>query len=208
VIALKNLSPSDNNHNIRKLTMTTKVLQPDLKHVMIAETHETHVTSLQEIAETICDNAINQAIAKFSPSLRNIGLAELMKRNEFFDYFQYGLANGITNVLAANDERVQAIYYFDPYMNPDAETEEFMPLDVSVNLLVLVQSKTAALTSFIAALDRALTQRVVELPSSAVAALSSILNALLITEADVTNRKGYAALISSMFAKPRQIWSR
>jgi hypothetical protein len=103
---------------------------------------------------------------------------------------------------------VQAVYYFDPNLNPDAQTETGLPLDASINLLVRVESNTAALQAFIEALDRALTQQIRQLPSSTLADLNSILNAIIITGEDVAHGRGYAVLLSSLFNKPRRVWPR
>jgi hypothetical protein len=66
-------------------------------------------------------------------------------------------------------------------------------------------SKSAALQSFIVAIDKALTEQVRALPSPLFASLETILNAIAITEEDVRQKRGYAALLSSLYLKPRQI---
>ncbi len=182
--------------------MATNILQPPTKQ----ETVRPSVTSLQEVAETIQIDALQHAHAKFTQPMRAADLAELLQRNDFIDHFKFGLAERIANTLAAHDELVQAIYYFDPNLSSDAETEVYAPLDASVNLLVQVASKSAALESFIAALDDALTQEARKLPSPLFSSLVSILNAILITQDDVDQRRGYAILLSSMYLKPRQVW--
>ena len=164
------------------------------------------VTSLQEVAETIQIDALQYAHTKFTQPMRATDLAELLQRHDFISYFKFGLAEYIAKTLAAHDENVQAIYYFDPDLNSDAETETYMPLHASVNILVQVESKSAALESFIAALDEALTQQARKLPSPLYTSLASILNAILITKEDVDQGRGYAVLLSSMYLKPRQVW--
>ena len=184
--------------------MATNILQPPAKQAA----SQPSVTSLQEAVETIEIDALQHAHTKCTHPLRAADLAELMQRHDFVDHFKFGLAVRIANMLAAHDEHVQAIYYFDPDLNSDAQTETYAALDATVNLLILVESKTAALESFIAALDVALTHQASKLPSPLYASLVSILNAILITQEDVDQRRGSAVLLSSMYLKPRQVWQR
>ena len=171
-------------------------------------TAQSPVSSLQETVETIQGDALQYARIHLPVSVQESALDELLQQPRFFEYFKFGLAGYIAETIAAHDEYVQEICYFDPYLNPDAQTETDLPLDVSVNLLVVVKSKTAALQSFIDALDRALTQQIRDLPSPLPAGLNSILNAVMINEEDIAHGRGYAVLLSSMFNKPRRVWPR
>ena len=184
--------------------MATKTLSPEKRQTAF----QPRITSLQETAETIQADALRQARSRLPEFIQEPGLADLLQRYDFFEHFKFALAGRIAETLAAHDEHVQAVYYFDPNLNPDAGTEEYLPLDVSVNLLVLVEAKSAAIELFITALDRALTQQISALPSAVLKEPSSILNAILITEADVAQGRGYAVLLSSMFTKPLRVWSR
>jgi len=164
------------------------------------------VTSLQETAETIQGDTLQHARARFYRFNEEAPLGELMQQPQFFEYFKFELANCLGETIAAHDEQVQEVYYFDPNLNPDAQTESDLPLDPTVNLLVLVKSKTAALQSFIKALDSALTQQVRSLPSPLLADLNATLNAILISEEDVVNGCGYAVLLKSLYNRPRRLW--
>jgi hypothetical protein len=166
------------------------------------------ISSLQETVETIQGDALQYALTHLPAAVQESALEELLQQPRFFEYFKFGLADYTAGTIAAHDEYVQEIYYFDPYLNPDAQTETDLPLDVSVNLLVVVKSKTAALQSFVDALDRALTQQIRDLPSTQLAGLNSILNAIMISEEDIAHGRGYAALLSSLFNKPRRVWPR
>lgn len=184
--------------------MATNILQPPIEQV----TPQPSVTSLQEVAETVQSDALQHAHTRFILPIQAAGLAELLQRHDFVEHFKFGLAERIAGTLAAYDEHVQAIYYFDPNLNPDAETETYAALDASVNLLVQVESKSAALESFIIAVDRALTEQVRKLPSPLFASLASVLNTILITQDDVEQKRGHAVLLSSFYLKPRQVWRR
>ena len=168
----------------------------------------TQVTRLQEAAETIRDNALSAARSRLPVRQQDAALEELLQLPVFLNSFKYGLAEGVTNVIVANDGNVQAVYHFEESTNPDSETEEAMAVDMSVHLLLLVDSNSAALNAFIESLDGTLTGLVRELPSPLLANHTSIINVIPITQEDVDNRRGYGALLSSIFARPVKLWAR
>jgi len=167
------------------------------------------VSSLVEAAENIRDNALNLARKKTHPREPDVEMAKFLERRDFVDYFKHGLAQEVSQVIATYDQRVQAVYIFEESANPDAETEEYLQfVDLTIHLLVLVTSASAALESFVTSLDRALTEALNELPSDPFAMRSSFLNVMPITENDIKDGRGYAVLLSSIYARPLKIWQR
>jgi hypothetical protein len=169
---------------------------------------EIKVFPLDEVAETIRDDALALAQARLSAPLAGLELNCLLRHPDFVDNLKYGLASGVSNALSANNPRVTAVYIYEPSANPDSELGNDMPVDATVHLLVLVKSSSAALEAFIAALDRALTASLTSLPSLKFAEHSSILDVNLLTEKDVASGRGYAVLLSSVFAPPLKVWQR
>lgn len=182
--------------------MVTEIL-PKVKQAQLSS-----ITPLDEVVETIYQDAMTLAQERISAPLRGLELKRLLRRPEFVDNLKYGLATGIANALAANDPRVLAVYAYDPSTNPDSDSGEDLPIDPTVRLLVLVQSSSAALEAFIASLDRGLTASVKTLPSPKFEQRTSILDVNILTEHDVKAGRGYAILLSSMFAPPLKIWQR
>jgi hypothetical protein len=167
------------------------------------------VSPLLETAETIRGNALNLAREKLLPREQDVELAKLFERRDFVDYFKYALAQEVAQVIATYDQRVQAVYLFEESANPDAETEEYLQfVDLTIHLLALVTSASAALDAFVASLDRALTEVLSELPSDAFARRVSFLDILPVTESDIEEGRGYAVLLSSIYARPLKIWQR
>jgi hypothetical protein len=166
------------------------------------------ITRLQEAAETIRENALSAARSRLPVRQQGAPLADLLRLPAFLNSFKYGLAEGATNVIVANDGNVLAVYHFEESANPDAETEAALTPDVGVHLLLLVDSNSAALEAFIKSLDGTLTGLIRELPSPALAKRTSILNVIPITQEDVDNKRGYGALLSSLFARPVKLWAR
>ena len=126
---------------------------------------EARITQIQEVAETIRDDALAKARAKMGVLQRGQDLKTLFEDHAFFENFKYGLSEGITKSLAANDSRVQAMYTYDPSANPSVENGEYLPLDATVHLLILVSTPSQALNAFLDSLDRALTRFIRDLPS-------------------------------------------
>jgi len=168
----------------------------------------TEVTRLFEVAETIRDDALVWARSGLGILDRGLELEGLFELPRFVDRFKYCLAKGVAESIAANDQRVEAIYLFDTELSSDIETGCELPIEVSVHQLVLVSAPSAALESFIISLDRALVESLQELPVPLYKGREWILDVKLITEYDVENRIGYARLLGSTHSPALEIWKR
>jgi hypothetical protein len=168
----------------------------------------TQVPYLEDVAETIRDDAIEQARSKLSPFQSGLSLEQLLGDNNFIDYFKYGLASGAAKALAANDKHVQAVYVFESSTNPGSETETSTPIEMTIHLIIKVSRASAALEAFIDSLDKAMVRSLQSLPSPLFQMRVSVLDVIIVTAEDVQRRVGYAALLSSMFAPALKIWER
>lgn len=169
---------------------------------------ERGVSYLEDVARTIRDDAIALTRQKLAAPNRDLALETLFYRRDFVEYFKHGVASGIAGVLAAHDQRVRAVYIYDPSANPDSELGVALPIDATVYLLVRVSASSAALESFIRSLDRALVESMKELPSPLYERREFILDTCVVSEADVQQRRGYGAMLSSLFAPPLKVWQR
>lgn len=169
---------------------------------------KTEVTSLFEVAETIRDDSLAWAQGGLGILDRGLKLEKLLEQPRFVERFKYGLAKGVAEAIAANDQRVQAIYLFDTELSTDAETGCELPIEAVVHLLALISASSAALDSFIASLDRALVESLQELPVPLYKDREWILDVKLISEHDVENKIGYACLLGSMYSPALEIWKR
>jgi hypothetical protein len=166
------------------------------------------VPYLEDVTETIRDDAVEEARSKLSPFQSALSLEQLLEEDGFVDYFKYGLVSGVAKALAANDKHVQAIYALDPSANPDSETGASLPVEMTMHLIVKVSRSSAALEAFIDSLDKAMVRSLQSLPSPRFQMRTSILDVTVVTVEDVRHRVGYAALLSSMFAPALKIWER
>jgi hypothetical protein len=166
------------------------------------------VDNLKKTIKIIRNNAIQHSRMKMPLPQQNDALSRLLERRDFVQYFRHALAHEIARVLATYDQHVQAVYLFDESINPDAETEDYLPhVDLTIHLLLKVTSNSAALGAFITSLDRVLTEELREMPDS-FADYTSFLDVIPITEQAVQERRGFAALLSSIYARPLKVWPR
>jgi len=167
------------------------------------------ISSLGELAKTIRASAVAEALSDRRAYASNEALLELeLTRPSVRAAVKDGLARGVARAVAAHDPQVQAIYTYDPSVDPDGEGGDDQPFDATIHLLALVTAPSAALQAFIAALDRALTESLQDLPSPIFQIRESVLDLNLITRQDVQDRKGYAGLLSATFAPAIEIWRR
>jgi hypothetical protein len=167
------------------------------------------VSSLGELAKTIRASAVAEALSDRRSYASNEALLELeLSRPAVREAVKDGIARGVARALAAHDEQVQAIYGYDPSANPDSEAGDDRLFDATIHLLALVTAPSAALQAFIAALDRALTESLRQLPCPPFQIRESVLDINLITRREVQEHKGYAGLLSATFAPAIEVWHR
>lgn len=121
------------------------------------------------------------------------------------DYFEYGMAAQVAELLGGLDDEVQAVYLYDDEATPDdVAFGEITPL--LVHLIVLARRKTSALDSLIVGLGRAVAQsygRLFDKPQ-----LQHVLDMQVMDTAELEARVGLGALMSSLHHRPAQVWKR
>jgi hypothetical protein len=170
------------------------------------KTKDIKVLNLEDTARAMRDTAINEARIVLPKFYDDKDLASLLKETIFVDNFKHIMAGLIADELVQNDSTIEEIYFMDPDMNPDAEIGEAKPIILDWHLICLVEKPNAALKSIISGLDSTLTTAIRELPSDQFTNLETVLDVSLVTKQDIKERKGYAALLSSIFAPPLKVW--
>lgn len=169
---------------------------------------ETGMMQLQDVAETICDYALERAYAPCNRSKRKRKLEQLFRDWAFVQRFRVGLSQGVAKVLAESDERVLAVYLFGDMGVAREQNGESGRPELTVQLLVLASTRSAALDALGTALGQALAREVRKLAGPDVYEQKSLLDLTVITEDDVAQRKGLALLFSAAFNPPLAIWMR
>ena len=121
-------------------------------------------------------------------------------------YCKYGLAKGVGEFLGRTDATVKEVHMVEMEYgcNPDQVSEGMEPLHSCLTLVVRADRKTAALSSLILSLDQALVQKLRDLPGFE--SMSSILDAHIVDEQEVLERRGFGALLTSLYAHRLKVW--
>jgi len=121
------------------------------------------------------------------------------------EYMRYGLAKGIAQYLGSLDDTVKAVYVYEPEYATD---EEMVGQSFGVNLLAWVERKSAALNSMVAGLDAVLMEERKRLLCPDATAECFSLDVKLADDDEVRRRRGYGALVNSIFVRPTKVWER
>jgi hypothetical protein len=157
-------------------------------------------------AEAALVGAVSFAGRQMGLGRTEVAIALKQRERRTTGYFQYGLAEQVAAYLAALDENVKAVYVFDDEATPEDMNLGDSEASPVLHLIVWARRKTGALSSLIAALDRSLVTGYSGL--AAMPQLAHLLDAQVIDDEDVTGRRGYAALLSSVHHQPLQVWKR
>ena len=163
---------------------------------------------LDEVAETIRDDAIALARRKLGATRGGSDLNKLLRDPLFLDYFKYGLALGVVNVLAASDGNVHTAYLHEPAMDSVKDAGEDRQ-DVTLHLILqLIMTPRVSLERLIDTLDGALAASLRELPSPRLEQRESVLDISLVADEEIRYGMSRAGLVVGLFASPLRIWQR
>jgi hypothetical protein len=157
-------------------------------------------------ADAILAAALGSSAQKMQVGSSDAAL-KLLKRGDRTarDYFQYGVAAQVGELLGGLDDEVQSVYlYDDEATSDDVALGEVAPS--LVHLIVLASRKTSALESLIVGLGRAVAQsygRLFDKPQ-----LQHVLDVQVMDTSELEARVGLGALMSSLHHRPSQVWKR
>ena len=164
------------------------------------------VSSLDDMAAEIRDQAVAAAREELVPGRRSAHPAELFERPSFRSAFVQALAIGVAQALAANDQRVVAVYAHVAAPNPGSKVGG--EATALLHLLVLVTSPSAALEAFVTALNRALSESVSGITGPRFGQSQPLLDINILTEQQVQHGVGLARLLSAVRPRPIMLWQR
>jgi hypothetical protein len=121
------------------------------------------------------------------------------------EYVRYGLAKGIAQYLGSIDDTVKALYIYEPEY---ATNDDTVGLSLGIHLLAWVERKSAALNSMVAGLDAALMEERKRLLCPEATAECFSLDVKVADDDEVRRRRGYGALVNSIFVRPTKVWER
>ena len=124
------------------------------------------------------------------------------------DYFLYGLAKEIGQFLGEVEAAVKAVYMFEPETMPGEVNGRQPGVSRGLHLIVWVDMAREGLPTLVEALDGELLQQYKALVGPSVATLRHFLSVDVASDRDVQMRRGAGALITSLYARPLEVWSR
>jgi hypothetical protein len=125
-------------------------------------------------------------------------------------YLRYGLSKGIGEYLGAIDTSVQAVYSYEPeYAAGALHIDSAGPaVDQGINLIVSVDRKNHALDSIVASLEDAMREAAQSLLCPHASGSCYAFDVRIVDGEELASRRGYGALVTSLYATPVKLWSR
>lgn len=164
-----------------------------------------HIGSIQndfeQIANKICEKALNDARSQLHPLIRSNELDRLDKRCEFVQAFKLALERGIAKRLASWQPGVQAIFKFDESLR-----ESRISWDGSIHLLVKVPRLSSSMKALGKKLDESLVKCIKQLNWSRFRKLDSILDVQQVTVNEVRRGIGFGAMFCAVYSVPVKVW--
>jgi len=126
------------------------------------------------------------------------------------EYLRYGLSKEIGQYLGNIDNSVQAVYAYEPeYATGVLHLDSAGPgIDPGINLIVAVDRKNHALNSIVASLEDAVKAGVQDLLCSEANGSCFALDVKVVDGEELASRRGYAALVDSVYTAPMRLWDR
>ena len=154
-----------------------------------------------QVANEICEKALNEAKAQLHPLLRNVEVERLCQRREFLQAFKSALEQRIARKLAAWQPGVQAVFKFDE--TPMGNMESW---DGSIHLLVKVPHLSNAIKALSKTLDKGLVKHLKPLGWSRFRNRQSILEVQQVTRNELRHGTSYGAMFYAVYTVPVKVW--
>jgi hypothetical protein len=161
------------------------------------------IRNFGEVANDLCERALNNAKAQLHPLLRNTELDRLGQRSEFLQAFKSALEQGIARKLAVWQPGVQAVFKYD-----ETWTENMETWDGSIHLLVKVPRLSNTVKALGKKLDGGLVKCLKRLGWQRFRTLESILEVQQVTPNELRHGIGYGAMFCAVYTVPVRVWPR
>jgi hypothetical protein len=122
------------------------------------------------------------------------------------EYCHYSVAKQVAATMGTLDTNIKAAYIYDYDATPEDLCFGATGRGLPIHLLIWAERKTAALSALAETLGRALAQQyavMIGVPEPA-----HLLDVQVVDDTDVNRRLGHAALLSSLYHRPVEIWKR
>ena len=155
----------------------------------------------EQIAQELCDKALNDAKGKLHPLLQGVEFDRLDNRHEFVQAFKQALERRLAKKLALWQPAVQAVYKFD-----GSWMESRSAWDGSVHLLVKVPRVSNAIWALGRRLDRCLLKYLKGLGWSRFQQKRSFLEIQQVAPNELRHGVSYGAMFCAVYSLPVRVW--
>jgi hypothetical protein len=154
-----------------------------------------------EVANDLCEKAIDEARRHLHPLLQNSELDRLDHREEFLKAFKNALEQGIARKLATWQLGVQAVFKYDA-----TYTEHMEHWDGSIHLLVKVPRLSDAVKVLGKKLDRSLVKSLKQRGWLRFQKCQSVLEVQQVTPNELRHGISYGAMFYAVYTVPVKVW--
>ena len=159
--------------------------------------------NFEQVANDLCDKALNDARAQLHPLIQNVELDHLDKRTEFVQAFKLALEGRIAKKLAVWYPNILVVFKFD-----ESRMDHYKPWDGSIHLLVKVPRLSKTLKSLGKKLDQSLVGYMKRLGWSRFYKRQFILEVQQVTVNELRRGIGYGAMFCAVYSVPVKVWPR
>jgi len=157
--------------------------------------------AFKQVAEDLCDKALNEAKTRLHPLLGVEELENLDRRCEFLQAFKRALEEGIARQLVFWQPCIQAVFQFNESLPPKEEC-----WDSTIHLLVMITQPLNTMQALGPILDRNILKRLQQLNWSRFRMCKSIVEIQQVTPDEVRLGMSYGAMFSSVYNAPVRVW--
>lgn len=158
-------------------------------------------TEIGQVANKLCESALEDAKAQLHPLLRSADLNRLGQRPEFVQAFKQALEQRIAQKLAAWLPGVQAIFQFE-----ESWMESRKSWDGSIHLLVKVPRLSDAIKLMGKSLDKSLVKNLKQLGWPRFQKRQTVLDVQQVTASELRHGLSYGAMFYAVYSVPVKVW--
>jgi len=156
---------------------------------------------LSQVANKLCETALEDAKAQIHPLLRKADLYRLGQRVEFVKAFKQALERRIAQRLALWQPDVQAVFQFE-----ESWMESRNSWDGSIHLLVKVSHLSNAIKIIGKALDKSLLKHLKQMGWSRFQKRQTVLEVQQVTTDELRHGVSYGAMFYAVHSVPVRVW--
>jgi hypothetical protein len=156
---------------------------------------------LSQVANKLCETALEDAKAQMHPLLRNTDLHRLGQRVEFVKAFKLALERRVAQWLALWQPEVQAVFKFE-----ESWMESRNYWDGSIHLLVKVPHLSDAIKTIGNALDKSLVKYLKQLGWPRFQKQQTVLEVQQVTIDELRHGISYGAMFCAVHSAPVKVW--